>query len=301
MKMERNNTTGYEAFFLAGSFLMAPELLVNNKSRQLTKATVRMGLALDDVWDFGINRGKLAGQGFLEPRVVCDHADQTIYQQFVTSKLELRRSLDSLPYSPNNRRKLLNMERFEQGIMLVEGLALAIPYDDAHWTMQLVDQYRCTGALVWGAMYVALRPKATLVLPNPTIYKDMYTSDYTIGLSRLYTDYFTHLLKTGTEGYLAISLALQMLYVQIEMDTQDKSINKSYHSPAFAIFSENDFDLHRIKADYLEQSEQYSPTFSITRTIARLFPYVYGFLSSNNTWRNIDGWNTTYHELKTAT
>jgi len=297
MDKERYRNNWYDSFFLAGSFLMVPELMFDVKSRQLTEAAVRMGLALDDVWDFGLKREYLANNGFIEPDDLNVHADHTIYQHFITMKLQLRMHLNSLPNSPTDRRAILNMERFEQNVMLVEGLALAIPYNENYWTGQLFEQYRCVDALVWGAMYVALKPKASLVLPDQTIFKNLYISDPVIGMSRLYTDYYTGLLKSGKEGHLAISLALQMLYVQIQMDLHDKGINRSYHSPGFTVFPDNN-NLDQKKLACLENSRCFSPKLSITRTLARLFPLVYGCISHSSSWRRIKGWGNVYSNLR---
>lgn len=276
---------------------MVPELMFDTESRQLTEAAVRMGLALDDLWDFGLNREYLVNHGLIEPDDLSDYADRTIYQHFITTKLQLRKHLDSLPNSPTNRRKILNMERFEQNVMLVEGLALAIPYNETYWTGQLVEQYRCLGSLVWGAMYVALKPKTSLVLPDQDNFKNLYTTDPAIGMSRLYTDYYTDLLKSGKEGHLAVSLALQMLNVQIQMDLHDEGINRSYHSPGFAVFSD-DNDLGQKKMACLENSRCFSPKFSITRTLARFFPLVHGCVSHTISWRDIEGWGNVYTHSK---
>lgn len=286
-------TNRYENFFIAGSFVLSPVLLRNKTSRQLTVAVVRMGLALDDCWDFGMPREQLSGC-FVDNEEFRVRVDREMLDAYNHKKDQLFETTNSIQ-NPQQRRLIrVNLQRFEQGVMGVEGLAMAAPYRQEYWTPAMVDIYRSTDAIVWGAMFSALKPKSKLMLPNLSDVVDSCEEDPAAGLSRLHINYSTHLLLEGQEGRAALSLASQMMYVQIAMDRRDHKINDAYRSPAFGIFDEGESWLQRRGLWHLDKSRQIHGIPSLSRSIATLFPPIYKKLTSFQDWRDIEGWKMNY-------
>lgn len=271
----QNKYSQYDIFFIAGSFLMVPEL---TKRFTLTTSFVNLGLRLDDCWDFGIDRRKNHGK-FIDPSNFGLSVNPQFYNRYQKARDQLRKVLD---FFPKNLKT--TFERFEQGIMITEALALAIG-DHKNCPIELLEIYRVTDAMVWGAMYMALKPNSSLVLPDLKPFIEDWGQNPTIGLSDLYHHYARHLLLSGPEGLEALSLTYQMMCVQRTMDKIDQPINNSLSSPSIARVNKE-----RTKY-YLELSDSYRQFFSITRHVAWAFPAIYRLLTSFRQWRNdVEGW-----------
>ena len=287
-KSDKGYTT-YEAFFTVGSFLMLPELYRDRNFRQFTEAWVRFGLAIDDVWDFGINRKVLSGNQIdyhQFPETVSDSC-LTALQRSKTSMLTALEKLPKNLFAGKFAHE--NIRRFEEGLMLNEALALSIQFDKSIWTPSLVEAYRENDALIWAAMYSASRPRSRLTLPDSTLEAHSYGNDPKIGLSRLRDQYTLTLMQSGAEGNDALSLASHLLYVQYCMDKDDSLINFSYKTPAFSLFVHNDETVaNRFRERALALNRG---LFSPTMYFAKLFPFVYSFFSNTEHWReSIPGW-----------
>lgn len=279
----------YDSFFVAGTYLMVPELIrVSTFSK--TKSMVRMGLILDDCWDFGINRQQYGGS-FVTSDELERIVDPNLGSAYKAAREETYKSLANSRNTDYRERQTKNLGRFEAGIMQTEALALAIPYTPDYWTDDLVDKYRSTDARVWGAMMVALIPNSGLNLPEVPNTPVSTPTEAVTSMETLHGGYGDYLMSLGSSGRLAMALSAEMMFVQIQMDMFDRYINKELNSPAFSAFGNSTQELSERSLEYLASARALSPRrMTPSRIISRSFPLVYKLCADSSEWRNIAGW-----------
>ena len=276
---------------------MVHELALSEKRRRLTVAWIKMGLRLDDLWDFGIDRKNYSGK-FLPPEELLKIANPELKQRYEKAKNALLKESEraKIPRPPGGISLQENIKRFESLIMLTEALALAVNYCPENWPPALREVYRFTDGLIWAGMYQALKPSSRLALPDLTFSIPLYTENPQIGLSRLFHHLAEHFLDQGKEGKEVLSLAYQMAFVQVKMDKADGKINNRYFSPAFLMFpKENSSEFQQwLKGRerfFLKMCDSFRQNPSLTFNLAPLFPIIYFAISSLKIWRtDVKGW-----------
>lgn len=279
----------YDLFFIAGTYVLVPELL-HPSVRSITSSAVRMGLALDDCWDFGINRHVYSGQ-FVSPLRLPQIIDPYLGNVFEEAKAKTLQKINNSKDSEFREKQTVNLDRFEAGIMRVEALGLAIPFKASQWSEDLIDKYRATGTLVWGALFAGLRPKSQLLLPEIPAEPLSGTHNPADSLVDFHSSYYRELLSSGSGGKEAIALANEMMFVQIQMDWFDQHINRAYGSPAFSVFPERFENQIQRGKDYLQSAQVLSSRrITPSRILAGLFPLMYRLCADSMDWRDIRGW-----------
>jgi hypothetical protein len=261
----RKRSAKNEAFFIAGSFIMIPQLLKTATLRKLTKLTVLYGLSIDDAWDNGIERKKLNGS-FINSEKLNEH----LHPYFAQRLKKRKEDLDNII---SEEKIKTNIQNFTDTIMLVEGLSLAIPYTKENWTFQLKETFRALNAIVWAGLYESYKLNSDLILPK--IEREKYVENPKRGLTNLYNEYSSILFDSGKSGKMALSYGWQMVSVQAAMDIWNNDFEDK--DCIFSLYEENlsDKDKKELLKSYMNKSDEYNNKKSLAKILMPFFPIIY--------------------------
>lgn len=222
--------TPREKFFTLQVNLGCPEL---SRKPHVVSSVVKYGMFIDDYFDTGINRletmrslqtqsatGQYSGMQMAEPAQIAEHE----------LNKRLIAAVNEQGSTAEKERDLANISTWKKTCWDSEVGPLYVPLNK--WTPELVRKYRELGTFIWSAILASLAPNSELILPEPN--QSEYSQQPESAIEVLHKQYADYLKNAGDEGKRALSLAYQMMLVQIYGDVRGRTWNMQQGIPSFA-------------------------------------------------------------------
>lgn len=264
--------TSREKFFTLQVILGCPEL---SGKTQIVSSVVKYGMFIDDYFDTGINRQK----------TVELLQTQRAHGQY--TGIQIAEPLRNIEYELNNRlitvvnqqgrtsekeRDLANIAAWQKTCWDSEVGPLYVPLNK--WTPELVRKYRELGTFIWSTLFASLAPDSKLVLPQPL--RTEYAQKPEATIEVLHKQYSEYLPRAGNEGKRALSLAYQMMIVQVYGDVRGREWNMQQGIPGFAgIGYPNDVVPEEVLKKEMQHYSNQAEAMGMNRFKSTLFKKLY--------------------------